>query len=185
QVVVVAMIAVGCSSGGPPPTAESPAPAARVGETQTGLEIRTGEASPATSSVLAHPADSVWAHLPGVYSAMGIEAEVNEPATRRYGTARFTRRGLMGRQTSEWVRCGHQGAGPSAVSGRRIRLTILTTVRPEGADRSRLETEVTGEATTIEGTSTAPVRCVSTGEIERRLRDEMVRRLTGGRAIIR
>jgi hypothetical protein len=156
-----------------------------VGETQTGLEIRTGDPSRAVSSVIAAPVDSVWAHLPGVYAKMGIEAEVNDAARRRYGTMRFARRGLMGRPTGDWVRCGHQGAGPSAVSGRRIRLRILTSVKPEGAERARAETEVEGDATTIEGASTAPVRCVSTGEIERRLRDELARRLAGGRVIIR
>jgi len=84
----------------------------------------------------------------------------------------------MGKRTLEYVRCAHEMTGSSAVAGRRLRLTILTTVRPDGVARVRLETEVGGEATSIEGVSTAPVACVTNGQLEMRLHqlmEELVR----------
>ncbi|HXV87296.1 MAG TPA: hypothetical protein VD793_11375 [Gemmatimonadales bacterium] len=69
--------------------------------------------------------------------------------------------------------------GPSAVAGRRVRLTILTTVRAEGPARSRLETEVDGEATSVEGVSSQPVACATNGRLELELH-QLIEKLVRG-----
>ena len=61
---------------------------------------------------------------------------------------------------------------------------ILTTVRADGPTRSRLETEVSGEATAMDGTSSQAVVCVTNGQLELRLHGlvaESVRGKAAGR----
>ena len=68
----------------------------------------------------------------------------------------------------EFLRCPNSGVGPSGAVF-RTRIAILTTVADLPGRKTAVSTEVAGTATSIEGTSTGPVKCASTGEIERRI----------------
>jgi hypothetical protein len=155
-------------------------PSAHVSETATGGFIRLSEDSKATSISLDAPPAKVWAALPAVYRKLGITPDRNDAATMTIGTQAYTQSRLDGRRTLEWMRCGNQGAGPSSGGMVRTRFTILSTVRPAANDRSDLVTTITGTATPVEGTSTGPVSCTSTGDLEQRIRSLVVAELTGG-----
>jgi hypothetical protein len=164
--------------------ADAQGPPARARDTQTGIEVRTAPDEAALSGVLEAPADTVWTLLADAYRTLGIQAEVQDRGALTYGTRRHTQRNLGGKRAMEYVRCANQGAGPSAATGRRLRLIIVTTVRADGPGRSRLRTDVVGQATTIEGTSNPPVDCVTNGKLEMRLNQlmgELVRGWAMGR----
>lgn len=128
--------------------------------------ILLGREGATPTGILPAPIDRVWDALPVAYQTLDIPVQVREPGERALGTRRFTGRRLGGRATEDLVRCGNQGAGPSAVGRYRILLSIVTTLRAESPDRTALTTEVEGVAEPIEGTSRSRVRCVSTGEVE-------------------
>ena len=158
-----------CASGGSAPPSAAPGAPPRVMPTSTGLTIRLAEDSLRSTTVFQAPLDTVWTRLPAIYETLGIPAEVADPRTWTFGTQRFTQRRVAGRQTLDLVHCGHEGTGPSAVRARRLRLTIVSTLRRLASGATELTTEVSGEATAVDGTSTAAARCGSTGELEQRI----------------
>lgn len=168
-IALSALVVVSCSQATTPGT---PSPDVRpdVSPSGEGLSIRLGGEVAQPSGTLDAPIERVWEALPVVYQTLGIAAQVRDSTGRHvFGTRRFTERRAAGKATADLVRCGNQGAGPSAVAGYRIQLTILTTLRSEAAGRTTLITEITGVGESVEGTSTGRVRCVSTGELERRV----------------
>jgi hypothetical protein len=141
-----------------------------VTDTETGGLIRLSEDSRSVSVSLDAPPAKVWSVLPAVYRRLSIPLESVDETSMTIGTRSFTQSRLDGRRTLEWARCGNQGAGPSSGGMMRTRFTILTVVRPASGDRTDLQSTFTGTATPVEGTSTGPVACVSTGDFEQRIR---------------
>jgi hypothetical protein len=150
-------------------------PTPRAEETSTGFTFRINAQVTAVEHPLAAPADSVWAALPEVLREMGIAPQMNAAGDRTIGNQRITTRRIAGDRADNYVRCGNQGAGPSAMAAMRVRLSLLTTVRPEGDTRSRLFTEVTGTATPVEGSGSATL-CASTGALEKKLAEALIAR---------
>lgn len=173
---VVMLVVTACSQATTPGT---PSPDVRpdVSPSGEGLSIRLG-GEVAEPRTLDATLDRVWEALPVAYQTLGIAAQVRDSTGRVFGTRRFTERRAAGKATADLVRCGNQGAGPSAVAGYRIQLTILTTLRSEAAGRTTLITEITGVGESVEGTSTGRVRCVSTGELEHRIYQVVAAQLT-------
>lgn len=178
KAILLVLATISCASA-----SSAPAPARNTGpasitETETGNFVRLNEESGGTTAIVAASPDRVWALLPEVYQELEIAGDVLDASTRTFGIRSYTQSRLAGKRTAELVRCGNQGAGPSASGAYRTRLSITTTVQPEAADRTRLTTEVSGSATSVEGTSTGAVRCVSTGELEQRIRKLLLQRLS-------
>lgn len=151
-------------------------PTPRAEETSTGFSFRINSQVTAIEHPLGAPADSVWAALPEVLREMGIAPQMNAAGDRTIGNQRITARRVAGDRTDNYVRCGNQGAGPSAMAAMRVRLSLLTTVRPESDTRSRLFTEVTGTATPVEG-SGGTTLCASTGALEKKLAEALAARV--------
>lgn len=163
------VLALAACSQAPSPGIPTPNQPAYAGPTSEGVTIRLGEDVAPPSGTLAAPVERVWAALPVAYRTLGIGAQIQDSVRRAFGTHRFTERRVAGKATADVVRCGNQGAGPSAVAGYRIQLSIVSTLRIEAVDRTALTTEITGVAQSVDGTSTGRVRCVSTGELEHRI----------------
>jgi len=151
---------------------------ARVTNTEASGFIRLSD-EPVATTVIEAPIERVWALLPGVYETIGVPGEIDDAATRAYGTRRFTSNRLDKNRTDSFVRCGNEGAGPSAGGAYRMRLAIVSTLRSAPEDRTLVSTELTGSAVAAEGTSTGVVRCVSNGGLELRIRALLVERLKG------
>ncbi len=158
----------GCASASSP-VAGAGTPGS-IGATETGGMIRMGGDSRAVSVGVTATPEQVWAALPGVYQELGITAEMRDDALRTIGTRAFTGARIGGKRVSDFVRCGNQGSGPSSGGMVRHRLIIVTRVTATGAGKSDLVTEVGGTATPVEGTSTGPITCASTGELEQRIK---------------
>ena len=175
--VAGALVLAGCASS-PSPTTRSPGPSASIGATETGTTFRLGEDPNAVSVSIENSPDQVWAVLPGVYRELGISSDATDAATRTVGTKAFSGSRVGPHRTTEVVTCGTQGAGPSSGGMFRTRLSILTRVESAGSG-TRLSTEITGSATRVEGTSTGPIACVSTGLLEKTIRERVQRAIAG------
>ncbi len=176
--IMVALLGSGCAT-----TPETPVRAteASVIDSESGPFIRLGQQSGSVSVSSDAAPDRVWSVLPVVYEKLGIRAEVNEAATLTIGTRGFTQTRIEGKRTSDWIRCGNEGSGPSSGGMYRTRLSIITRVEPASGGGSNVVTEVSGTATPVEGTSTGPVACASVGTIEQRIRtliEEQIARTT-------
>lgn len=158
-------LATGCAGATPAASPAPEAPTIITGSPEAPTILLGREGATPTGSLPA-PIGRVWDALPVAYQSLGIPLQVHEPGEHAFGTRRFAGRRLGGRATEELVRCGNQGAGPSAVGRYRIQLSIITTLRAESPDRTALTTEVEGVAEPVEGTSRSRVRCVSTGDLE-------------------
>ena len=166
--LLTALVSSGCSSA-TSSAGSGPGPSANVSETETGGFIRLNNDSKSVSVTLDAPPDKVWKVLPAVYGRLGISTEISDAFARMTGTTTFTQSRLAGKRTLDWIRCGNQGAGPSAGGMYRIRLSISSTARAGQDGKTDLVTDVSGTATRMEGTSTGAVACVSTGELEQRI----------------
>lgn len=175
--LISAAFAIACASAAPG-TSGAPAPAPTFERTGEGVAYRVGPSDPGARLQLAVSPDSVWLAVLDVYSAFGITADVIDTRSRRYGAQRFSQTRLGGKRTSEYVRCGFEATGPSAVIAYRTELSIISVVTPAANDSTTLSTEVSGSAMRADG-STAPMPCASTGELEQRINALVRDRLTG------
>ena len=170
-------LVAGCATAASPPAgAGSPG---SISSTETGGMIRMGQDSRAVSVSLDASPDQVWAALPGIYEQLGIQAEMREEATRTIGTRSFSGSRIDGKRTTDFVRCGNQGSGPSSGAMYRTRLLITTRVMATRDGKTDLVTEVGGTATPVEGTSTGQIACASTGDLEQRIRALALQAIAG------
>lgn len=166
------MLAVGvlaCAGGtaSVPPDRVSPALPPEIRETSTGMTIRIAADQLVVETEVKAGVERAWSVLPRVYSALGINGQVLDSEARVYGTRRFTRSRVGNSRVSDYVRCAFQGAGPSAAGGYRTRLSIMTRLESSTAEWTNVSSQISGTATSVEGTSTDAVRCVSNGNLER------------------
>jgi hypothetical protein len=106
--------------------------------------------------------------LPGVYKALAIDgAAVLNPTDRVFGreSLRLYRR-LGDRQLSRVINCGSSLSGDADTY--EVSLTVMTTVIPVQGAGSVLRSFVEGQGRPAAMSST-PVRCVSTGLLEREI----------------
>lgn len=171
SLAVTIVLSAACASA-PPQT--SPGSSASITATETGPIIKLAQESQSVTVSLNAPPAKVWSALPVVYGMLAISAEMNDAPTMTIGTKSFTQGRLDGKRSTDWMRCGTSGSGPSSGGMFRTRLTIVSTVKPAPGDKSYLVTEVTGIATPVEGTSTGPVPCASKGDLEQRIRELVV-----------
>jgi hypothetical protein len=129
---------------------------------------------PRTANVLL-PLERAWAALPDAYAALGLTgAAVIDEAGRQFGMGLVTLpRRLNDTPLSRFVDCGSAQFIPNADSY-AVRLQVTTQLVAEGTAVTRVQTLVEGTARPRE-MSGNPVRCTSTGELERRIARQLQR----------
>ena len=181
SISLIALVAAGCATSIPTPEAVAP-PSTGLSASVVGsetVEIRLAPDADEIHAVIKAPSEKVWALLPDVYKKLGIVgADVLDSNAEIFGTRNFTSRNLADKRTAEIVRCGNDVAGPSG-GMYRTKLSIVTTVQPKIDGTTAIFTEIEGYATPAEGTSTDPVRCVSNGKLEKRIRTLLAERVLG------
>lgn len=109
-------------------------------------------------------ADAVFALIPGVYQDLGINVGTIDGSNRTAGNTQIRVRGRLGRlPLSTFLDCGQTGLRGAAADAFPVRLSVVSTVIPNGGE-SRLLTRVEAAYTTAEASGT--VACTSTGELE-------------------
>lgn len=162
-----------------PGTTSEPNP--RIVETASGYEVHVRNDNLAMSQAVDAPLDRVWAMLPEVFQELGITAGVLDPETHAFGNQGVNVSRVGGERVEAYVRCGNEGAGPSAANRYRTRLSVVTSLQGAGS-RTVVSTLVGGTGTTMEGTSTERIGCVSNGRLEARIAALISQRLNAGRA---
>jgi hypothetical protein len=115
--------------------------------------------------------DQAWAVLPTVYQQLGIPAEVNDPRGRTMGVANWRVRRLIGKtRATQYVDCGSSGTLQNAETY-QLTLSILSSVRPNPKGGAIVTTAISGTGRNPITSSNADVRCVSTGDLELKIRE--------------
>ncbi len=172
---VFALATIGCASAAPVVTSPPTGLPASVTGDET-VNVRLAPESDAMQSVIKADQEKVWALLPDIYEKLGIGGQVLDGEARRFGTQKFTSRTIGGMRINELVRCGNDAAGPSG-GMYRTNLSIVTSVEGRIDGNTSIFTQIEGYATPAEGTSTEPVRCVSNGRLEKKIRELITERL--------
>ena len=142
-------------------------------------EVRTTSDDRAVEATYATTTDKLWGVLPAVYDSLGIRLTTMNSAGRTLGVqnARMRRR-LGGEAISRSLSCGTGITGEDNADSYDVFVTVMSAVEPRGGDRAVLRTWVQATARAT-GTASAPVRCGSTGWLERRIAQLAAERLGG------
>ncbi len=171
----------GCSSAGnSPPVGSGPG---TVFENKNISNSGAGELLDATvqstkfvsSASIGRPVDDVWAVLPDIWTTLGITVDgISQTEHRLTSPIMRVRRALGGVPLSRYVECGRTAMGPNADSY-FIALKVETVL--SGSGRTTIvqsALKATGEGT---GNGGQQVRCSSTGELENRIGERLLKRL--------
>lgn len=156
-----------CASSGKPDSGIA-MPSDRIVASDNQVVIRTS-VPPNARVTLPVPAARAFDVLKAVYEELGIPAGIYDAANRRIGNTNFWKTRKLGTSTiSAYLHCGESLTGNIADSY-RIYFSVMSEVRSDGNDTSELETAVTAYARNMEGTSSDPIVCGTTGQLEDRI----------------
>lgn len=140
----------------------------------SGRVYRTSDTPAAASFVT--PPDSTFKAVLAAYNTLGIDPTTVDPAGHVVaGQHMVLRSRFEGQPLSAVFDCGSGPLGPRADEG-RISAEVTTHVVASGAG-SAMSTMIKAFLTPNDGVSRDPIRCVSRGRIEERLRREVTTRL--------
>lgn len=124
------------------------------------------------------PAGRVFAALDSVFADLKIPVEVRDSARLQVGNEGFVRRGdVAGRRMSAYLDCGQGFTGPRA-DAYRIDIGLISFIAAEGPDTASLRSVLLGTAVNVTEGSRPTQPCYSTGELERRMHQMVLKRLT-------
>jgi hypothetical protein len=156
----------GCAQANnmPLPTNERDRDIITIDDRGTPVQI-TVDRDPSRHKVTASVTRS-WNSLASVYEALGIPLEYADARAHRVGNTRFiANRNLAGQEMARFLRCGMGITGPLA-NTHRIQMSISTELQPVGTDTTAVFTRIEAKGTPVDGTSSGPVICVTTGMLE-------------------
>lgn len=137
---------------------------------QDGRVYRTTDAPTAVGFVT--PPDSTFKAVVAAYTALGLEPSTIDPAARVVARQHLLLRSrFQGEPLSAVFDCGAGQLGPRADQG-RISADITTRIIASGSGSS-MSTMIQASLMPNDGASRDPIRCVSHGRIEERLRREV------------
>jgi len=162
------------SGSGAPAAAPAPAPIVITDERDAALSAALGQRvisdDPTVGEPVEAPAATVYQALVTVYSNFGLPPTVVNPNTFLVAS---TEQRVFGRfngsNLSNFLWCGESMTGARANQDRVI-MSVISRVKPNGADKSRIETRIVAVATGAGGgTSSDRQPCNTTGELELRI----------------
>jgi len=119
--------------------------------------------------------DQAWTALIAVYQELGIPLSVNDAASKTIGNTGWRVRRSIGRVPAQrYLDCGSSGTIQNAETY-QLTLSIVSNVKPNPRGGAIVTTALSGTGRNPITSSSADVRCVSTGDLELRIR-EMVER---------
>jgi hypothetical protein len=175
--LLAALAAAACAPAAGTPGTVPAGPEPQITETSSGISFRVRNDNPGATHHVGARSDRVRALLPEVFRDLGVADAGMDRDGLVFGHRSITADRVGGERTTVLVRCGTaSGAGPSAATRYRTRLSLLVTIRPDG-ERTWVTTQVGGSATPLTGTSADAVLCVSTGRLEKRVEELLAARL--------
>ena len=170
--VLAAALSTACATASPPNGAPNTTPEVLID--QNGRVYRTTD-SPTAVSFVSAP-DSTFKAVAAAYTALGLEPTTVDPAGRVVARQHMLFRSrFQGEPLSAVFDCGNGQFGARANEG-RIYADIVTKVIGTGSGSS-ISTTIQALLTPNDGASRDPIRCVSHGRLEERLRREVTLQL--------
>lgn len=170
---------VACASSGSSP-GELRSPTERIVAQDNENVIRTTVASNPKVTIAAS-ATRVLATLKQAFEDVGIPATSVDPSTNQVSSGDFYRSRKLGNERiSVYLECGNSVTGIIA-DEYRVYMTVVSQVRAAGPDAAELQTAFTAYARNIDGTSSQRVACGTTGQLEERIHQSILRRLAANK----
>ena len=165
---------VACATTAPPPASAHD----RVLLVDTdGSVLRQSTADENSRASFAAPVARVWPAVMIAYADLGIEPNVVDRPSGRYGNAGFVApRRIAGKPLSQFFSCGSGFTGPLIETGRLV-ANVVSTVSDDGKGGTVVMTHVSGSLSRNDGTSTSAITCGSAGAFEEYIRRSIEKRL--------
>ncbi len=174
---LTALLALGCASqpGSGPVVDPMPTPTVNTGRVVTSsgstVQFNTMNITKEVALTVSGSVDEAWAVLPVVYRELAIPLTMNEPKSKTIGNTGWKMRRSIGKvPVYRYVDCGSSGTMQNAETY-ELTLSIVTQVKADAAGGSQLLTLITGTGRNPITSSSAEVNCVSTSQLELRIRD--------------
>jgi hypothetical protein len=170
---VLLLLAVpACASSGPTP---APGPATQtvriVDSTGRVVQLAVDPRGTAGTTPLEMSVEEAWRSLLRAYDAIGLSITSMDSRAHSVTSNMRVRSRLGGTRLSQYLDCGRSQGGPSADTY-DVHMEVQSQVVRTDDAASRISTHI--EATARPATLTgAPIRCASTGTLERRLVHEI------------
>jgi hypothetical protein len=168
SVLILVAVCAGCGSSAArvDTTLGAATPPAGVITSSTGADVRLSVDTDPSEHLVKGSLKSVWAALADVYESLPVPLDFADPRGYRAGNTHWITRSSIGsRRMSTFLRCGIGPAGPLADS-HRISMQVLTELKSISSDTTAVLTQVNATAAAVDGSSTAPVTCATTGALE-------------------
>ncbi|SOD03863.1 hypothetical protein SAMN05216486_1191 [bacterium JGI 053] len=166
---VVAAVLCGCTASGTPgPVPQSDRSVARIEMNAGTAEVEINTDRAAMTRTLPASVDALWAQLPAVYQALGVEgagvANAGDHVFGRQGFRAYRRIGEA--RMSTLLDCGGTYAGDADTYD--VRMTVMTSLAPaaRGGTQVRSWVEASGRQ---QASSSTLARCSSKGQLEREI----------------
>lgn len=148
--------------------APGPEPPARIEATSTGVEVRLDADERVVGGVVPRSVDDAWDAVIAVYGQLGFPIEVRDRNRRAIATELFRApRRILDRRLRSYMDCGQSLTGPR-VDMWRVSARLMTELEPT-SDGTAVRSRLTASARPRDGSSTSPVPCTSSGELEREI----------------
>jgi hypothetical protein len=167
------LLALAACTSTPPDTAVTPTPRTVriVDGTGQVTQLATQSEAAASAVLVEVPADRAWPALGAAYDALGIPKSTIDSRARLLGANVRLRSRLGNARLSTYLDCGRAQGGPSADTY-DIHLLVETRIVERELETSRVSTLVEATARPT-GFAQNPVRCTTTGTLERRIIEEL------------
>lgn len=164
--VVLLLAACGGASAVPGPAPSTQARRATAATTSTGWEVVGDRQLPLEAKNVSAPPGQVFTALVRAYADLGIATTVNDANTLTVGNTDLRLNRRLGEEPlSQYLDCGTTNAGNIA-NVYRVQMSLVTKVAPAvGRPGSDVTTTVVASARNPTSSSAA-VRCASTGRLE-------------------
>jgi hypothetical protein len=166
-----ALLVVACAtSQSAPPQQVAVTPNTLRVETPNGVvEARTTAEDRAEVQTIKTPLEAAWSKLPAVYGELSLPVTTYVDQTRQIAAKNAHLRGHLGKiRLSQIITCGTDITGDDKANAYEVSLDVQTALSPAPDGQTNVQTMVTGQAKPM-STSGEPVRCVSTGSLEKRI----------------
>lgn len=112
-----------------------------------------------------------------VFQELKVPIEVNDSVGYQAGSPAFHKQATFaGRQISTWLSCGDGATGPNADSY-RVYMILTSTIRQLSPERSEVRSVYLAGAVSNSGAASQPMPCESTGRLEVRIHQLLLRKL--------
>jgi hypothetical protein len=170
---LAAVLAAGCASTHSTTPAEDVAVTPNTVRIETpgsaAMEARTVAEDRSVVTTIKTTPEIAWTKLPAVFGELQLPVAGYIDAARQITAKNVRVRGHLGRiRMSQIVTCGSDMTGDDKANTYEVSLDVISSVKPAEGGQAAITTMVTANARPM-AVSGDPVRCVTTGSLEKRI----------------